>query len=158
MNTSFDLYAETNPAFCAAVLAEFCESFRDRIDASPSMIIAYPVLPIAMSEDMAPSFAGTNVNTGFAVWLYRSPWVLEGLAQRVNTTLAITTDAIKFGCLAHLLHLGEDGLLSSQSRKIPKTRTDGTNNPAFGRARSLGAWIAGAGSLRAVMEGFGVSV
>jgi hypothetical protein len=158
MRIAFDLYAQTNPAFCAAVLAEFCETYRKRIDTSPSLVTAYLILPITMSEDLAPTFEGTNARTGFSVWLHRNPQLCDGLAKRVNGTLPVTTEAIRFGCISKQLILGTDGLLSSLNRKLPKTMSDGAIDPAFLRARLLGAWIAEAGSPRAVMEGFGVSV
>jgi hypothetical protein len=158
MRVAFDLYAQTNPAFCAAVLAEFCEAYQKRIDASPSLVTAYLVLPITMSEDLAPTFDSTNARTGFSVWLHRNPQLCDGLAKRVNGTLAVTTEAIRFGCISKQLFLDTDGLLSSLNRKLPKTMSDGAIDPTFSRARLLGAWIAEAGSPRVVMEGFGVSV
>lgn len=158
MMVAHDIYAETNPAFCAAVLADFCEAHHKLGEQTPALVVVYAVLPIALSEDLAATFDETNKSTGLLVWLHRSPSVLTGLAKRVNATLPVTTDAIQFGCMAQLLRLNPDGSLSSMNKKLPKTSADGVLDLAFKRARLLGSWFAGTGSARAVMEALGVSV
>lgn len=158
MIAAHDIYAETNPAFCAAVLADFCQAHYALDEQAAAMIVVYAVLPIALSEDLAATFHGTNKSTGLLVWLHRSPKVLTGLAERVNATLPVTTDAIRFGCMAQLLQLNRDGSLSSMNKKLPKASVHGSPDLAFKRARMLGSWFAGTGSARAVMEALGVSV
>ena len=88
MTMAHDIHAETNSAFCAAVLAQFCEAHYQHLERKPAVVSAYLVLPIALSEDLAATFEGCNKSTGLLVWLERSPRVLPSLSRRVNATLA----------------------------------------------------------------------
>ncbi|MCC8403326.1 DUF6521 family protein [Paraburkholderia sp. MMS20-SJTN17] len=158
MELAYDIYADTNPAFCAAVLAEFCASHSKTIGVPPSLIVAYPVLPIAMSEDLAATFAHTNHSTGLMSWLHRSPRIREDFAKRVNRTLQITTTAVRFGCHIEMLRLDNEGLLSGDLKRVPTYEKTSGISEILSRARLLGRWMAAAGSARVIMEGFGVTV
>lgn len=158
MTMAHDIHAETNSAFCAAVLAQFCEAHYQHLERKPAVVSAYLVLPIALSEDLAATFEGCNKSTGLLVWLERSPRVLPSLSRRVNATLAATTGAIRFGCIAGLLRFEDEGAITSANIKIPPAAVVGVASGAFKRARLLGSWFSVAGSARAVMEAMGVSV
>ncbi|TAL98748.1 MAG: hypothetical protein EPN73_02215 [Paraburkholderia sp.] len=158
MPLAYDIYAETNPAFCAAVIAEFCAAHSKAIGMPPSLIVVYPVLPIAMSEDLASSFEHTSHATGLMSWLHRSPLIREDLAKRINRTLQITTTAVRFGCHIELLRLDNEGMLSANLKRVPAYDKASAVSAIGSRARLLGRWMAAAGSARVIMEGFGVTV
>lgn len=158
MTAAHDIHAETNPAFCAAVLAQFCQAYHQHQQCQSSLPTAYLVLPVALSEDLAKTFEGCIKSTGLLVWLERSPSVLSDLSKRVNATLEVTTEAIQFGCIAGLLRFEAEGEIASTNVKVPKVAIAGAVGSAFKRARLLGSWFAGAGSARAVMEAMRVSV
>ncbi len=158
MNRAHDIYAETNPAYCAAVLAQFCASHNEHRGRAPALAVAYLVLPIVLSEDLAQTFDKCVKSMGLLVWLDRSPRIRVGLSGRVNATLPVSTEAIRFGCIAGLLRLEGEGTIASSHRKLPAAVSSGVAGPALKRARLLGSWFAEAGSARAVMEAMGVSV
>lgn len=158
MNRAHDIYAETNPAYCAAVLAQFCASHNEHQIGHSKRWGSPPVLPIVLSEDLAETFDKCVKSTGLLVWLDRSPRIRVGLSGRVNATLPVSTEAIRFGCIAGLLRLEGEGTIASSHRKLPAAVSSGVAGPALKRARLLGSWFAEAGSARAVMEAMGVSV
>jgi hypothetical protein len=160
MTIARDVLAETNPAFCSVVFAQFCLSYQKAQDTerAPALPLIYLILPIVISEELAHTFDGCNKDTGLAVWLNRSPKVIAELSRKVNSTLDITTGAIRFGCITGTLHLTNDGDLKSTLKKIPPTVANSAIQPSLSRARLFGAWAATAGSTRAVLEAFGVSV
>lgn len=158
MNVAHDIYSETNPAYCAAVLSQFCYAHAELRQQAPALAAAYLVLPIALSEDLADTFERCVKATGLLVWLERSPRIREGLSRRVNSTLPVSTEAIRFGCLTGLLRLEDEGVLTSLQVRMPAAVLSGVAGASLKRARLLGAWFAGAGSARAVMESMGVSV
>lgn len=160
MMISRDVLAETNPAFCCVVFAQFCLAYQkaQKARSAPAAALMYLVVPIAISEDLAYSFEGCNIDTGLSVWLNRSPQVVAELAKKVNLTLDITTAAIRFGCVTGTLRLTYDGDLESSLEKIPVSVTGSVVRPALKRARLFGAWAATMGSPRAVLEALGVSV
>ena len=160
MTISRDVFAETNPAYCSVVFAQFCLAYQQAqpIERPPAAALIYLILPIAISRDLAPTFEGCNKDTGLAVWLNRNPKVIVDLAKKVNLTLEITTAAIRFGCITGNLRLNGDGEVESALRKIPISVTGGVASAALKRARLFGAWAAAMGSPRAVLEVLGVSV
>ncbi|MBV5346734.1 hypothetical protein JZU46_00660 [bacterium] len=158
MTIAHDIHAEMNPVYCAAVLAKFCEAHQQGLERKPALVTAYLVLPIALSDDLAVTFDGCNINTGLRVWIERNPNVLLDLAERVNSTLPVTTEAIRFGCIAKLLQIEKSGEIGSLNMKISPAILDGNSGKAFKRARLLGSWFSGTGSARAVIEAMGVSV
>lgn len=160
MMTARDVFAETNPAFFCVVFAQFCRSYQQAqpVQRPPAAALIYLVVPIAISEELAHTFEGCNIDTGLAVWLHRSPRAVAELAKKVNLTLEITTAAIRFGCVTGTLRLTGDGDLESSLTKIPVSVTGGVAGAALKRARMFGAWAAAMGSPRAVLEALGVSV
>lgn len=160
MTTARDVFAETNPAFCCVVFAQFCLAYQQAQPAEtpPTAALIYLVMPIAISEDLAPTFESCNRDTGLAVWLNRNPKVVTELAKKVNLTLEITTAAIRFGCVTGTLRLTGDGDLASSLKKFPAAVTGGVAGPVLKRARLFGTWAAAMGSPRAVLEALGVSV
>lgn len=160
MTAARDVFAETNPAYCAAILAQFCEAYAQgrAVGRASTVAIVYLALPIALSEDLAPTFDGCNKSTGLPAWLNRSPGVLPDLAKRINATLEMTTAAIRFGCLTGALRLTHEGELVSSLEKFPAAVSSGVAGASLRRAKMLGAWFATMGSPRAVLEALGVSV
>jgi hypothetical protein len=160
MTTARDVFAETNPAFCSVVFAQFCLAYQHTQPAErpPTAALIYLVVPIAISEDLATTFEGCNIDTGLVVWLSRSPKVVAELAKKVNLTLEITTAAIRFGCVTGTLRLTGDGAVESSLKKLPASVTGGVAGAALKRARLFGAWAAAMGSPRAVLEALGVTV
>lgn len=159
MIAAHDVFAETNPAFCAAVFAQFCLAYQatpPRL--SPTVALVYLVVPLAISEDLAPTFEGCNRETGFTLWMSRNPRVTVDLAKKVNATLEITTAALRFGCIAGIFKLTPDGGIESARKTLPTVVTNGVASAALKRTRLLGIWMAGMGSPRAVLETLGVSV
>lgn len=160
MTTARDVFAETNPAFCCVVFAQFCLAYQQAqlAERPPTAALIYLVLPIAISEDLASTFEGCNKDTGLTVWLSRNPKVVAELAKKVNLTLEITTAAVRFGCITGTLRLSGDGDVESVLKKFPASVTGGVASAALKRARLFGAWAAAMGSPRAVLEALGVSV
>lgn len=159
MISARDVFAETNPAFCGAVLAQFCSAYQlTRSELPPPAALVYLVVPLAISEDLASTFDGCNRETGFTLWMNRNPRVTADVAKKVNATLEITTATLRFGCIAGLFKLTPDGEIESIRKTLPTAVTNGVSGAALKRARLLGVWMAGMGSARAVIEALGVSV
>lgn len=156
MTLAYDLYAETNPAFCAHILAKFCAGHQKKAGTEAELAVCYLTLPIVLSEDLSETFAHTNGATGLSTWLDRNPQVRIGLAERVNLTLQFTTEAIRFGCLSNLLRLDVEGRILCGSLMAKKSSFP-TIIQAELKAERLGQWFDSAGSSRAVMSSLGVT-
>lgn len=161
MRIAHDLYAETNPAFCTYALAEFLKAYVS-IDATGAELpVVYLVLPLALSGDLAATFEGTNKNTGLLEWLERTPQMSVGLVDRVNASLDIVTEAVRFGCFSQVFALSPAGRLSLGTQKVkpgPLSRLDELSSGVVRRAGRLGYWFAMAGSTRNIFGILGLTV
>ncbi|MBK8257627.1 MAG: hypothetical protein IPK82_33775 [Polyangiaceae bacterium] len=161
MKAAHDIFAETNPAFCAYALVGFTAAFLSVNAGGPELPVAYLSLPIALSGDLAGAFSGTNKNTGLLEWLERSPQIQIGLAERMNRSLSIVTEAVRFGCFSRVLTVTDGARLLLGKRKAKKSATTAlSDGPAqsLRRAERLGYWFAAAGSTKTVFDMMGLTV
>lgn len=161
MKIAHDVFAETNPAFCAAVVVEFTKGYMSNRPEGPETPLVYLALPVALSGELAGAFGGTNKNTGLLEWLERSPQVQIGLAERVNASLEIVSEAVRFGCFSRVLAIGEGARLRLGDRKLKESafRTLGDEpKQTIKNAKRLGQWFATAGSTRSVFDAMGLTV
>lgn len=161
MSVAHDIYAETNPAFCAHVLSAFTISYLSLKASGPEMPVAYLALPIALSGDLCSAFEGTNKNTGLLEWLERQPLVQVGLADRINASLDIVTQAIRFGCFSGIIIVDRNGRLGLGAQKVKKSAVAALSESptqSIKRAERLGFWFASAGSTRTVFDMVGLTV
>jgi len=155
MTIAHDVFAETNPAFCTYVLAAFVTSYLSMRKDGPEAPISYLALPLALSGDLTSTFDGTNRNTGLLEWLERNPHIQVGLSTRINASMNIVTDAIRFACFVQILDLDEAGRLQLGRSKLKKRAAKAlSDEPArsIKHAERLGFWFAMAGSTRTVFD------
>ncbi|MDD1965882.1 DUF6521 family protein [Pseudomonas putida] len=161
MAIAHDIYAETNPAYCAALLTHFVSGYCSRSNAPPDLTLCYAALPLALSGDLASTFAGTDRRTGLLEWLHRSPFIQIRLADRLNGSLDIVTEAIQFGCFSQLLMVNAEGRLVLGAASLPKVFTkqliEETRN-IFKNIDRLGCWFALAGTTRTVFDMMGLEL
>lgn len=161
MIIAHDLYAETNPAFCAYILATFASAYEDQKSSPPEILLCYAALPIALSGDLEKTFLGTNRLTGLLEWLQRNPVVQIDLRERIDSSADIVTEAIQYGCFSKLLSISDQGMMSAGPKPTNKSAINRLSTPtlnAFKRARSLGCWMAMAGSTRTTLNMMGLTV
>ncbi len=161
MRVAHDIYAETNPAFGAAALVAFTKAYLATRLEGPETPVAYLALPVALSGDLADAFDGTNKNTGLLEWLERSPQAQIGFAARVNASLDIVTDAIRFGCFTRVLAMSEQARLRLGDKELKPGAINALGDEAgraIKRAARLGHWFATAGSTKSVFDMMGLTV
>ncbi len=161
MRVAHDVYSETNPAFCAYALVGFTAAYASANENGPELPVAYLSLPIALSGDLCVSFEGTNKNTGLLEWLERSPHIQIGLTERLNWTMGMVTEAIRFGCFSRVLAVDEGARLRLGGRKVKKSAIDALSEgsaQSLKRAERLGYWFAAAGSTKTVFDIMGLTV
>ncbi|MBE8717110.1 three component ABC system middle component [Cellvibrio polysaccharolyticus] len=161
MRIAHDIFAETNPAYCACLLATFVRAYRTRSGSVPDITLCYAALPLALSGDLAPTFERTNRKTGLLEWLRRSPVIHICLADRVNGSLDIVTEAIRFACFSKLLAINTEGKVALGTSSVPRLLkvqlTQDTQN-IFDNIDHLGHWFALAGSTRTVFNLMGLEL
>lgn len=161
MAIAHDIFAETNPAYCASLLATFVRAYRTRSGLEPDFTLCYVALPLALSGDLAPTFGRTNRKTGLLEWLHRSPVIQIRLAARVNGSLDIVTEAIRFGCFSNLLAINTEGRVAPGTSPVPKhlkAQLTQETQEIFDNIDRLGHWFALAGSTRTVFNMMGLEL
>lgn len=160
MRGTYDVFAESNPAFCAYALNRFIEAFESFNADGPELPLCYLALPIALSGDLSHTFEGTNKNTGLLEWLTRRPEVQIELVDRLNGSIAVVTEAVRFSCFMKVLTL-QDGRLKLGPKKLKKSAVNGLSTGPASVIRSserLGYWFAMAGSARTTFDMMGLTV
>jgi len=161
MTVAHDVFSETNPAFCTYALAAFTTAYLSLNNDGPEAPLAYLALPLALSGDLAAAFAGTNKNTGLLEWLERNPRVEVGLAARLNATMDIVTEAVRFACFTRVLKFDDRARLRLGPARLKKSATKVLSEQpahAIKHAERLGYWFAMTGSTRAVFNMMGLTV
>lgn len=155
-----DIFAEMNPAFCAHGLVAFTTAFQEIRPGGPEALLAYLVLPLVISNELAKTFDGTNRNTGLAVWLDRNPGILINLAIRVDASLSIVTEGLRFGCFSQVLRWQGAHILRGPApiKKVTSAKSGHAVAGAMKRAERMGCWLAAVGSQRAVFSMMGLTV
>jgi len=136
MSVAHDVFSEINPAFCACALVGFTAAYATVNHQGPELPVAYLALPIALSGDLGGAFDRTNKNTGLLEWLNRSPQVQIGLVERLNASMGVVTEAIRFGCFSRVLVLAGSTRLRLGDQKIKKSMGNALSE---GAAQSLSA-------------------
>lgn len=161
MIVTHDVYSEINPAFCAYVIAAFVEAFSSVNAQGPEMVATYASIPIALSGELESSFEGTNKKTGLLEWLQRSPSVQIGLTSRINETMNVVTEGLRFACFSGVISLDETARLHIGGQKLkraPQQSLSAQSKNAIKRAARLGQWFAAEGSSRSIFESLGLTV
>ena len=161
MNATHDVYSETNPAFCVYILTTFTTAYLLTRGDGPQIPSIYIALPISLSGDLKDTFAGTNRKTGLSEWIERSPQVQIGLAERVNNSMGIVTEALRFGCFTGTLKIVQEARLQLGDRKLQKgpiKTLSGESSQVIKRAERLGFWFAAVGSTRTLFDIVGLTV
>lgn len=161
MNVTHDVYSETNPAFCAHVIAAFVAAFSSMRSEGPEFVTTYASIPIALSGELESAFQGTNKNTGLIEWLERAPVVQIGLTSRINQSLGIVTEGIRFACFAGVIAIDSGSRLQLGSQRLKKASQKALSAHSVNtikRATRLGYWFAAEGSTRSAFESLGLTV
>lgn len=156
-----DLYAETNPGWVTYVLTSFLRGFVEAKPGGADLPVAYLGVPICLSGDLASTFERTNKKTGLREWVERSPQIQIDLADRLNASLAIVTDAVRLGCFTKAVILDKHSRLKPGALHLKDNLAKGLSLDLSGpvkRADRLGYWLGTAGSTKTAFDILGLSL
>jgi hypothetical protein len=160
MTVSHDVFAEINPAFCTYALVNFTSAFQKVRPQGAEVPLAYLALPIALSGDLAFTFEKTNRTTGLSTWMNRHPKIMLDLDRRIDASLDMVSESIRFACFTETIAWKDTRLLlgSFAPKKIHALEYGDAIINSLKRAERLGYWLAGVGSQRAIFNIMGLSV
>lgn len=149
MKVTYDLYAETNPAFIAYLLQRFVLKHRGKAERPPHISLSYLAVPIALTGNLESTFSGTNSRTGFLAWVSRFPEIRIELNSNIAVCRDVVLSGIKAGVHGRLLTITETAHLNLGSAKSPPESQKGQLPDAakacVSRIERLGGWMADAG-------------
>lgn len=155
--TSIDIFAETNPVFCSLIIFSFCKGyFKVTKLGVPFPLLILP-LPVILSNDLANSFDGTNVKTGFFRWIENNPEVILDLTTRINESNEFLKPAIEFGVFKKILKIDSLGLLIPAENGVNK-RKKAELDKLFKTAERLGNWIGQVDSAKTIYNHLGLQL
>lgn len=148
-----------NPAFCALVLRQSIEGYRQMASKGMDFSLAFLVLPVVLlkaTRDILP----TTIATKLHVWIQRHHEVRIGFAQHMQNLVPITKEALLFGMQHEAFKLDEQGALVVGLRALepyeatPYSEVDDCLKKAF----FMGRWFADAGSPASVVAAWDVKI
>ena len=155
--TSIDIFAATNPAFCSLIIFNFCKGyFNETKIGVPFPLLILP-LPIILSNDLAKSFDGTNVKTGFFRWVENNPEILLDLTIRINESNEFLKPAIEFGVFKRIFQIDSSGFLIPVENSVKK-RNKPKLEKLFKYADRLGNWIGQVNSTKTIYNHLGLQL
>jgi hypothetical protein len=139
---SLDTFAETNAAFCSLVLAVYVSAYTNTAKRPMPITLIPLVLPLVMSGDLEHSFSHLTEDSTLTRWISRTPQLLFGLAERVQSGLETTRESLQFALHTGVLKMDDRALLhctysanaDNQLKKLGFVRMS-SNTKRFG------AWI-----------------
>lgn len=157
INSSIDVFAETNPAFCSIVVYNFCLGYSKLNKDGVPFPLVILLLPIILSNDLLPSFDGTNVNTGFFRWIENNPEVLLELSKRINESNEIFLPSINYGLSKRIFQISNEGLLIPIEKSIRSTSKYELKY-IFRNAERLGNWFGQVNSTKTIYNHLGLKI
>lgn len=155
---SIDVFANTNAAFCSLVLHSFCDGyFSMNGNAVPFPLLLLPI-PIILSNDLATSFDGTNVKTGFLSWVKKSPYVTIGLSERIESSYEITRPAIAYATARRVLKIDSNGEFVPNYDAIGKYANVKELENFYKNSRRLGQWMGEIRSTKTIYNHLGITL
>jgi hypothetical protein len=150
MKLTYDLYAETNPAFIAFLLSRFVIKYLQTAGTGPNVSLAYVVVPISLTGSLESTFSATNSRTGFLQWLSRFPEVRTGLHSNIEASKDVVLSGLLASIHGRMVNLTNGHILTIGEGKSPpenvKSKLPAAPKATVSRAERLGVWMAGAGS------------
>ncbi len=160
METSVDVYAETNPVFLSFVLWNFLRG-HEEVDRHGAVVpLLFLPIPIVLSTSTVPTFKGTNKTTGLIAWLNRNPELALRLPSQIDNSVPFVKKAILFGLSASILEIQKnDGTIKTSNKgltKSPKYPASDNRGLAFGLACRFGFWVGEMRSPKTVLNALGI--
>lgn len=156
---SFDVFAETNPAFCSVILQKFCLGYSQESDCGVDFPIIFLVLPIVLSSESNRNFLNTNVATGLFRWLDRNPEVLVQLPDLVQETVSYTKRAITFGLSKKAFGVSKNGQFVVEHKEVFKNTSslDPYIKMTCINSFRFGQWLGQVGSTTMIYNSLGLA-
>lgn len=156
-NTSIDIFAETNPAFCSLILFNFCRGYFEETRCGVPFPLLILPLPLVLSSDLAKSFDRTNIKTGFFRWIESNPEILLDLTTRINESNEFLKPSIEFGVFKGIFKIDSTGLLIPAENGV-NNRKKADLDKFFKTADRLGSWIGHVDSVKTIYNHLGLQL
>ena len=149
----------SNPAFCAELVARTVGEFHRGRQAPLSFAVAFLVLPLTLHKPTRDALPG-RANAAFATWVAENGPLLAEIPGRVNRLRPISREALLFAIRHRLLAIHDGGLVpGGKPVRLASRLSPSTDDVVETRAAAglLGRWFAGQATEGSVMQGLGVA-
>jgi hypothetical protein len=149
-----------NPAFCGALVYEFCRSYEKAKGTRAPIILPYCALPIALHSETRHLLPRSTV-TGMFAWLELTPKVRVGFSDRAKSLAPYIREALLFSFARGVLNAELDATIvlgkkrASFGEKFLESSTEEVRQ-IVEATRMIGRWFAAAGHESTVMAAWGV--
>lgn len=145
-----------NPAFCGRIIYNVIKTYFEETKRPMPFLLVYLILPLVLHKRTREII---NSATQMQVWIQRNPEVLIGFAERTNSMIKVTNEAVEFLLQNEVINLTNKAELEQCKLKKSLSTTKYTNHEikkCISKSSSVAKWFSKAGTVETIYTCWGV--
>ncbi len=149
-----------NPAFCGALIYEFCRSYEKACKRQTALVLPFCALPVTLHSETRILLPNSTITSLFA-WLEKTPKVKVGFAERSRALVPYVREGLLFSIKLSALTVNSSGEIALGSKRASfgnkfLDMTTSEMREIVEATRLVGRWFAAAGDEATILAGWGV--
>lgn len=145
-----------NPAFCGRIIYNTIKIYFEQTNRPMPFPLVYLILPLVLHKTTRERI--TSV-TQMQVWIQRNPDVLIGFAERSNSMVKVTNEAVELLLQSGVVNLTNNAELEQCKLKKSLSSRKYTNDEikkCITKSTNVAKWFAKAGTVETIYTSWGV--
>ena len=145
-----------NPAFCGRIIYYTIKTYFEETKRPMPFPLVYLILPLVLHKKTRERI---NSATQMQVWIQRNPDVLIGFAERANSMVKVTNEAVEFLLQSGIVNLTNNAELEQCKLKKSLSITKYTNDEikkCISKSSNVAKWFGKAGTVETIYISLGV--
>lgn len=145
-----------NPAFCGRIIYNAIKTYFEETNRAMPFPLVYLILPLVLHKRTREII---NSATQMQVWIQRNPDVLIGFAERANSLVKVTNEAVEFLLQSGVVNLTNNAELERCKLKKSLSTNKYTNDEikkCISKSSNVAKWFGKAGTVETIYTSWGV--
>lgn len=145
-----------NPAFCGRIIYYAIKTYQQETKRSMPFPLVYLILPMVLHKKTRERIKSI---TQMQIWIQRNPEMLIGFADRAQSMVPITNEAVEFLMQSGIVTLTNNAELEIAQLFKALSTTKYTNDEikdCISKSSSVAKWFAKAGTVETIYVSWGV--
>lgn len=145
-----------NPAFCGRIIYNAIKTYSGQTNRPMPFPLVYLILPLVLHKKTRERI---NSVTQMQVWIQRNPDALIGFAERANSMVKVTNEAVELLLQSGVINLTNNAELEQCKLKKSLSSSKYTNDEikkCITKSTNVAKWFAKAGTVETIYTSWGV--